>query len=231
MGKINVKEAVKKDYLNEVSHGDNEVKVAYLDPSDYSTITPFFRCKDYFNGIWWSKITSKKINQHGFIWDKDNKRYSDVLDLEKQHLAVKLYNRYSRLDKTLEKNILPAYRDLLWKFEDALGFNRSVITIDHTGKYLLIRFDKGWTKIPYVNSAFHMILRLAFTWVPGSDFFEFYKESKNFLSAYDAAYINQAKDKIKMLLQGRVDSSQKYEDYSADGIESCSGLVSYKLKD
>lgn len=221
-----IDEVSAKFSLSEAGHGQREVQFAYI-TKEGKTITPFCRCKDYFNDMFFTEKTGKAVSIYGFNWKQGNGK--GVLDQDRLTIAVRLRNRnntqefYDIKDEEVKSVFL-----LLKQFNDSNKFNTLEVENSDDNKYVIISFDKKWIEIPYLCSAFHLFIRLGFTYKEGEDLISFYeKGSKNFISPSDESYFRSAKNKIKDLLEGKIDTKQKYEDYNTGNIHNYSGIVNY----
>lgn len=222
---MKIKEAVKHS-LAEIGHGQTEVLFAYVNPNTGDTITPFCKCKDFFNDMFWSRKTGTTISIYGFSWDKtcDNKS----LDGDTLMIAIKLQNKGDHKDILITDEQMQNVLEILYLIEEPNKFEPTEGELCNDGKYLVLKYDRKWSDIPYLNSALYFFVRLGFTYNPSKTIEEQYKDQKNFISPNDAMYYRSANQRVKDLLAGKIDNRQKYEDYNTGTIHNNSGLVYYK---
>lgn len=214
--------------LSEAGHGVKEVQFAFLNPDTNETITPFCMCKDYFNDMFFTKKTGTSVHIYGFKWNKDDDH--GVLDKDQFTIAVRLRDRNNK-EKffDIEEKQIESIFYLLNTFNKSNKFGYLSVYLSDDKKYAIIVFDKKWTEIPYINSAFFLLVRLGFTYNKDEGIIAWYeKGSKNFISPNDESYFKQRKDRIKDLLEGKVDSKQTYDKYTAGSIHNNSGIVGYQ---
>lgn len=220
-----IDELSKKSHLSEMSHGNKEIRFAFIDPEKKTTITPFCRCKDYFTDMFWSNATKQNVDIYGFKWkpDQDN----GILKKDRLSIAIKLTvnGTRSKLTDDNSKNI----KNLLNKFESGLKFKLTETQLSSDGNNIIIDISKQWTKIPYLISALFMLIRLGFSYSEDTDPIEFFESRKSvdFYSCHDQIYFKQAKKRLKDLLNGKIDKKQKFNMYTASSIHDESGLISY----
>lgn len=225
---MKVIEEISSGKLAEINHGPKEVQFAFINPDTGKTITPFCKCKDYFNDMFWSNKVKKSVSVYGFSWTPD--RDKGVLHKDRLCLAIRLIDRddKSKFHKIEEENI-KGIVDIIAQFSEANGFEPATVEREESdGKHIILYFDKKWTEIPYLNSAFFLLVRLGFTYKHGEDVTKDYKTTAKFISPNDEGYLRLVKNKIEDLLKGKIDSKQTYEKYTNDTIHNYSGIVGYK---
>lgn len=224
---MKLKDNVSNSDLSEIGHGPIEASFAYVNPDKETTITPFCRCKDYFNDMFWSNKMKTDINILGFKWKHGED--GGVLDRPTLKLGIRLTKggKTGELQKQKEEQ-LKGILDLLNKIESANGWNLAEGEITEDGNYIILSFDPSWTSKPYINSAFYFFIRLGFTYDSSKDLFEQFQDQKHFLSRNDVMYLRNGESRIKDLLAGKIDNSQTYEQYNSSTIHSSSGLIGYK---
>lgn len=225
---MNIKDNVSKNYnLIEVSHGIREVQIAYINGKTGETLTPFCRCKDYFNDLFYSNKTNKAVKIFGFHW----KPNQDLGELSRNTLvlAIRLRDRNdtSRFYEFTEEERQGIFY-LLSQFTKINDLGRIIVRFSEDKKNLIIYFNKKWTDIPYLNSAFYFLIRMGITYKKDEDIFTWYSNSGKFISPNDQMYFKNSQQRIIDLLSGKIDDRQKYEDYDSGSIHGNSGLVNYR---
>lgn len=212
--------------LSEAGQGEKEVKIALIN-SKGETLTPFCKCKDYFNDMIWSKKTGNDVSVFGFKWHKDDDK--GELDKEFLTMAVKLQARDTKKLIKITKIQIKGVSDLLTRINKALKFKPLGIDICDNDEHLILTYDREWSEYPYLYSAFLLFLRLGFTWDCSDDILAFYsKGGKHFISPHDEGYVRSAKIKIGDILKGKIDKKQKYSMYKTGyDIHGSSGVVGY----
>lgn len=225
----------KKFSLGESSQGSIEMRFALYNKETGRTITPFCRCKDYFNDAFWAKYVGKDvIGQYGFSFSKNGD--DGLFDKDEISLVIRMmprekYDKEGKNLNDLNQENLDNILSLLNKFEEPNGFNKSYGEICEEGKHFIITFDKKWTEIPYLVSALFLLLRLGYYYDCKSSVKEFYTEGNRFISPHDQMYLKGSIHIIEDLEKGIIDRNQKYSDYDTQGsIHNNSGIVGYKSK-
>lgn len=118
--------------------------------------TPF-QCKDYFQDMFWVEYNEKAAEVCGFPWvpggiDKSRKTFTMALAY-KESLAL----RRAGLEAFVNH------------FDDALGFQQTVIEETDHPNILRMVFDGRWTHSAPLVSSFTSIIRLGFTFKDGDD--------------------------------------------------------------
>lgn len=216
--------------LNEISHGSIEVRFAYIDPATGNTITPFCRCKDYFNDMFWSLKTKKPVDCCGFTWDSNDKR-NKFIEGDTLTIAIKLSRKgNSIVNLPVEEKHLYGIEKLFKEMNRGLKYRPIELSLSDDGEHIILSYDRRWSEIPYLNSAFFLFIRLGLTY-EGEDIVEFFSDGKSqkFMSPHDIGYFKAAREKIENIIEGKLDTHQKYEDYPSDSyVHSNSGLVYYR---
>lgn len=214
--------------LSEIGHGQREVQFAFINPETGETITPFCRCKDYFNDMFFTKKTGTSVNICGFKWNKDDD--NGVLDKDELAIAVRLRERNNHQNfYDITKVEVESVFLLLNKFTLANDFGHLAVELSDDNKYIIIKFSKKWMEIPYLCSTFFLLVRLGFTYKKDEDILVWYQGgSKNFISPNDEGYFRSRKDRLKDLLEGKIDKNQTYEMYTTGNIHNRSGIVGYQ---
>lgn len=215
-----------KNYsLSEIGHGNITSQFALYNNTSGEIITPFVMCKDFLGDVFWSNKTNKEGNIYGFKW----KPNEDKGILEKKHLYIVLRKvNQNKIVEAATEDEVKAIACLINKFDKANKFYKSKTELCEEGKNVIVKFDKKWTEIPYLWSAFLLLLRIGFKYDKISDVQEHYKSENNYLSRNDVMYMRTAKGLIKDLEEGFIDSTQTYEQYTAIGqVHNGSGVVSW----
>lgn len=213
--------------LSEIGHGQREVQFAFINPETGETITPFCRCKDYFNDMFFAKKTGISVNICGFKWNKDDD--NGILDKDELAIAVRLRDRDDHNFHDITKEEVESVFSLLNKFTLVNDFGHLAVELSDDNKYIIIRFSRKWIDIPYLCSTFFLLVRLGFTYKKDEDILVWYQSgSKNFISPNDENYFRSRKNRLKDLLEGKIDNNQNYEMYNKVNIHNCSGIVGYK---
>jgi hypothetical protein len=220
--------AAAKVNLSEIGHGNFQVEMAFVSEKTHKNISQIVKCKDFFQDIFWSRKKKSSSSIYGFSWSHDKHDDEFSKDWLSVFARVKDNKKSSYLD--LNNSQTENLKEFINIFNKSLKFELSETQLDETGKYVLIRFHKNWTEYPYVLSAFFLFARLGLTWDGKKDIMEYItKDSNKFLSVNDPVYVNTAKNKIKDLLDGKIDTNQKYEDYKdISSIHNYSGIVNFK---
>lgn len=224
---MNIKETIPNASLVEAGHGDREVRMAFINHKTGETITPFCKCKDYFNDMFFTHNTGDDVNIYGFKWSSGQQK--ELLNSPRLKMAVKTTLRKGAEEPIKEEERF-SIMSLLNKFSKSLGLG--VVNVVHSDdkKHLIVSLNKKWTDIPYLNSAFYFLLRMGFTYNPKEDFIEQYsKGMKKFISSNDYSYFNNQKVKERLLdlLAGKIDTKQNYRMYNNGTIHNNSGIVGY----
>jgi hypothetical protein len=220
----------KKFHLSESGQGVLEMKFALFDRVKKEVITPFCKCKDYFNDAFWTFATGKKtVNQYGFSFSKENG--DGVLDKERLSVAIRFNDRgkeneFLDVDREKLRNML----SLLHRFEQPNNFSKSRGILSEDNKFFIINFDRKWTDIPYLASGFFLLLRMGYHYDRKTPLKEFYaNHPENFISPGDAMYYKNVSDVFDDLESGYIDQSQSYSDFNNHGnVHSFSGIQGYK---
>lgn len=223
---MNIEDSYKDQPLSEIGHGSTEVYFAYVHPKNNKTYTPFAKCKDFFNDMFWTKKTGNPVSIYGFKFTKSQ----DKGDLEEDILvlAIRMSNRNDKKVVKPKEDQLASILTLLNKIEKKLKFKLTEGLLTDDQEYIVLRYDKKWSEIPYLNSAFFFFMRLGITYNKDTDFDKQFSDVKNFISPNDAMYYKSAKQRVEDIMKGKLDTKQKYEDYTAGTIHNGSGLVNYK---
>ena len=152
---MTIKNEISSNSLNEINHGKLNVYFALYDEKKEEIITPFCKCKDYFQDIRWSSETKNDFLVHGFNWKYGV--YEDVLNRKSQYVVMK--KRFESKDENFNEKEVLSLQTLINKFDKSLKFKKTTIDISDDFKYLFIKYDLKWTKIPYLNSVFFLLLR------------------------------------------------------------------------
>lgn len=212
--------------LSEIGHGKREVQFAFMNHKTGKTITPFVRCKDYFNDMFWCYHQKNSCNVCGFSWDSDRER--ELLSEKTLWVAVRLRDR----DKTKEhfditEKEFKGVTAIVSQFSEKLGFKAPEFEMDDTNKYIIIGFDRAWTEIPYLNSALFLLIRMGFTYERTDDPVKFFEKAE-FISPNDTGYYRSAKKRLSDMFEGKVDKNQTYALYSSgSAAHGSSGIVAY----
>lgn len=220
--------------LAEIGHGNRQVEMAFLNPETGENTSQIVKCKDFFQDIFWSRKKKSSSTIFGFSWD--HKKHDDIFSKEVLTIFARVRNNSKR---NLESNTEQRAKNteiFLNKFCDKLSIPLCEANVDETGNYIIVNFHKRWTEIPYLLSAFFLYVRLGLTYDGKKDIEEYVtKDTSKFISSNDPLYVKKALQKIKDMLNGKLDENQKYEDYSdIGGIHNSSGIVnysSYKIKE
>lgn len=212
--------------LTESQQGNIEMKFAFIDEKG-NTISPFCKCKDYFNDIFWSNKVGKSVNIYGLKWkpNQDN----GVLDKDRLNLAIKFCKRGDGEKIAIDKDKISGLDKFFKIVTKKLKFEKTKFSVSDDNMYIIVDYDRSWTLIPYLNSAFFMFLRLGINF-KGKDIIEYYEkgEAEKFISPHDIGYFQSSINKIKDILQGKLDNTQTYEQYTNSDIHDRSGIVNYK---
>lgn len=222
-----VKESKKFGSLSEAGHGSREVKIAYLDPDTGEIITPFCKCKDYFNDMFFSNSANASVHIFGFKWDP--KEDKGILEKPKLMIAIKTTD-HTKGDVPVSESEALSIESLVSKFTRTLKFKKCKFEFSEDKKHFIITFDRSWTDIPYLNSSFYLLIRLGFTYDDSKDFIEQFKESKGkFISSNDQMYLRNVKvqQRFSDMLEGKIDKNQTYKMYTVSDIHNRSGIVGY----
>jgi hypothetical protein len=217
---------ISKNYsLAEIGHGKITSQFALFNSETEEIITPFVICKDFLGDVFWSNKIKKPGNIYGFKWEPNE----DKGILEKEHLFIVLRKvNENKVVEPVTQFEAEAIGILLNKFDSANEFYPTETVLCEEGKNVIVKFDKKWTEIPYLWSAFLLLLRIGFKYDKVSDVQDHYKNEKNYLSMNDIMYMRTAKGLIKDLEEGFIDRTQTYEQYVHIGnIHSGSGVVSW----
>jgi hypothetical protein len=214
-----------KNSLSEIGHGQREVQIAYVNPKNGETITPFCKCKDFFNDMFWSNKEKKDISIYGFKWN--HKDHRDLLDKNVLTIAVHLRDRVNKSIYELKEEERLSVLRLLTKISTSAGLGRVVVRMCEEKKNLVIYFNRKWVDTPYLNSAFYFFVRLGFTYDKDHEILSQYNKSQKFISPNDQIYFKKANSRIKDLLEGKIDKNQTYSSYNSGSIHNASGLVNY----
>jgi hypothetical protein len=223
---MKIKEEISNSTLTEAGHGNREVRFAFINEKGVN-ITPFVKCKDYFNDMFWSNKVNKPINIFGFVWMPGQ----DKGELDKPRLSIAIRTETGRKLVPITEEEKSSIISMLINFSDRLGYGDIVGESEEDGGHFIVHFDKRWTEIPYVNSAFFLLIRAAFGFDPGKEPLEYLTSDKSrFVSFNDQSYLKSVKvrQKFEDLYKGNVDKSQKYEDYNNGNIHNGSGVVGYQ---
>lgn len=222
----------KKARLIESSHGEVSIKMAFINDKG-ETITPFVKCKDYFNDMFWSNKTGNKVTIYGFNWTPNQDE--GVLSKDTLRVAIKKVvtrdldgNGENKIIKLTEDNVKSL--DAFFKqVQKKLKFKKTKFSLCENNDHIIIELDKKWTEIPYINSAFFLFVRIGLTFDPSSTIMEFYKDKnqKKFTSSLDYGYFYNVTNRIQHILDGKIDESQNYDQYTHGNIHSGSGIVGY----
>lgn len=220
--------------LSESGQGSLEMKFAFFNPETEEVITPFCKCKDYFNDAFWAKRNSKNTELvHGFQWNKDDDK--GLFDKDTISIAVKFHEK-TKPENTLEdtkRENLDNIISLLHRFDDGNSFKLSEGDISEDQKFFVITVDRKWTDLPYLLSGLFLFMRLGYHYDRKSNIREYYvgTDAKRFIAPYDASYVRTSIDIIEDIEKGFLDDSQKYSDYqSGYDAHGSSGIVGYKNK-
>lgn len=214
-----------KHSLCEIGHGQREVSFAFLDYEKSETITPYCKCKDFFGDMFWSNDRKEKVAIYGFIWTPNQD--GGVLDKDMLVVSLRLKDKSTHEDHKIKKKEVDSLRSLLDRFNTPLGYTECIAELSDDEKNIIVQFDKRWCQNPYAISCLFFILRLGLTYKVGEDPIEFFSKGNNFISPNDAIYFNKSKQRIIDLLDGKMDTSQKFSDYTIHQIHHNTGLVNH----
>lgn len=216
--------------LSESSHGQIEFKYALIDYDKGETLTPWFKCRDYVNDIFWAYYNNKPILMYGFSCDGTS--YREALDKSTFSFALKLVDRLKVEDRRpIEDHQIAGISLLLHKFDQALGFEPSKVEVCDENCHIIVSVDKAWSVVPYIQSTLMLILRLGWTYDPNKDFIEQYTQNaqgSKFISPHDMAWMPRIKGTLTNILAGKVDRTQKYKITDREDIvHNYYGVVTY----
>lgn len=217
---------ISKNYsLAEIGHGNITSQFALFDKEKGEIITPFVKCKDFLGDVFWSNIKKLAGNIYGFKWSPGEDK--GVLDKDRLFIVLRKLKSDGQFEKSTEDE-MNGIITLINKFETANKFTLSTAELCDESINVIVEFDKKWTEIPYLWSAFLLLLRIGFKYDKVTDVQTHYINEANYLSRNDVMYMRTAKAVIKDLEEGFIDNTQKYENYAAIGsIHNGSGVVSW----
>lgn len=228
MAQVKLKITENKNSLAEIGHGANEVEMAFINEDTGENVSQIVKCKDFFQDIFWSRAKKSSSSIYGFSWshDKNNEVFSRKwLTIFARIKTVKDHN-LTTITKEQVKNL----KIFLNEFCKALKIPLCTTTLDSTEKYVVVKFNSKWTTIPYLLSGFFLYVRLGLTYDGERDIVEYIsKDSNKFLSTNDPIYVKSAMQKIKDMLEGKLDTKQTYDSYiNISDVHNNSGIVNYK---
>jgi len=217
-----------KFHLIESGHGQTEVKFALINKESGETMTPFCKCKDYFSDVFWVKYTGNNvISQYGFSWHVGEDK--GILDRDNVTLAILLSQRITHVKETITQQQVDSILSLLNKIERKNNFNLSIAELCEEKFHIILTFDRKWTEIPYLISAFFMFLRLGFKYEGDESIVKYFDKPEKFISPHDQMYLKKSAEIVKDIENGILDYRQKYLDYTnQSNIHNYSGICNYK---
>jgi len=221
-----IDEVSSKYNLFEIGHGQREVQFAFIDGKTGKTITPFCRCKDYFNDMFFSNKIGKELSIYGFHWKPNQDE--GILDRNTMTVAVRLRDQHTKNIYDLKEEEIQSVRKLMQQVSNKAGLGRIIVRVCEENKNIIVYFNRKWADTPYLNSAFFFFIRLGFTYKNGEDILSWYNKGEKFISPNDQFYFKQGSSRIKDILEGKLDLNQKYEMYTNANIHGASGLIGYK---
>lgn len=219
-----------KFHLTEVGHGNQEMKFALFDKVKQEVITPFCKCKDYFNDAFWTFKTGRAtIAQYGFSFKKEEGE--GILDKPRLSVAIRINPKTDSLSfEKLNKENLTNILSLLYKFEKSNGFTKSRGIVSEDENFFIITFDRKWIEVPYLSSGLFLLLRMGYHYDRKSQLKSFYEgHPEHFLSPNDAMYFKNVWDVLQDLEDGYIDTTQSYSNFSTSSeAHNSSGIQAYK---
>lgn len=213
--------------LAEIGHGNRQVEMAFVDEETGHNISPIVKCKDFFQDIFWSRAKKSSSGIYGFNWshDKHDNAFSKNWLIIFARIRTVKENSLEGLDTDKCKNL----QKFLNSFCKVLKIPVCKAALDEDKNYVTVKFHKQWTEIPYMLSAFLLYVRLGLSYDGEEDIIEYVtKGSKKFISTNDPLYVKSATQKIKDMLEGKIDKRQKYENYlDISNVHNSSGIVNY----
>lgn len=219
-----------KFHLSEGGQGKLQMKFAIYNKDTQEVITPFCMCKDYFSDAFWAKYTGNDVlNMYGFSFKKDDDQ--GLFDKDEISLAIRFVPINSKEFQDVNQENLDNILSFLNRFEKSNNFTLSVGEICEEGKSYIITFDRKWTQMLYLASAFFMFLRLGYYYDRTSEIKEYYSKSDKFITPNDQMYLKSTIEVVEDIEKGYLDKSQKYSDYTTQGqVHGSSGIVGYRSK-
>jgi hypothetical protein len=186
-----------------------------------NALTEKVRCKDYFQDVFWGQYQKKvgeSVTKYGFTWKV----------IPKYHNKLWYYLGMSYINEDMN-NYSSNLLSFLNKIEDKLGFKKSTIIVTDDTKHLLIRFNKSWTKKPYLLSSFLLFSRIGLKY-ENTTISNFLKKWPDSQEKYDNANIRNSMPLLLKIVDGVVfkDTWKSIRD-----IEEChsnSGVVAFNNK-
>lgn len=226
---MKVRTKVEQGRLTEGSHAQVEFKYALLNPESGETLTPWFKCRDYVNDIFWAYYNNAEIDMYGFRCNGNS--FKKFLDMDTFTFAIKLEDKISGKRTPITATHTAGISLLLHKFEQVLGYFPSVLEVCDDTEHIIVTLDKAWSKIPYIQSTLMLLLRLGWTYSPNEDFIEQYTEKaegRKFISPNDMTWMTRIKYVLKQILEGNVDTRQTYDPKDGPNkVHNYYGIVSY----
>lgn len=214
------------DHPSEESQGPAIILGALINPKNGENITGFYKCKDFFNDVFWSRATGKEASIYGVKWSP--KKHDEILSEDYLLYAMEIKtNQFHTPIHTLdaaEKMLV-----LLNMFEKALHLKRSSVEMSDDNDYTLVKFSRGWTKYPHLNSLFFYLTRIGLVYDGKSDPITFFSKfvTKDFPLAKDEMYWRSIHKVLGEMLKGDVDKSFKYELSNSISDAHVRGIVYY----
>lgn len=213
--------------LSEIGHGNITSQFALFSKNKSQTITPFVKCKDFLGDVFWAEETKQNAKIYGFKWDLGQDQGELKEELHYMVLRKQLNGSNASIADCTKEEV-ENIKILLNKFETSLGFIKSDTELSESGKEVVVSYDKKWTEIPYVWSAFLLLLRIGFKYDGKSNIYDYYKDDKNYLSCNDAMYMKTVRDTLLDLENGYIDKLQNYSLYKTIGeMHGNSGVVAW----
>lgn len=205
------------------AYGSPSLQYNLLD-ANFKGIHAPFRCKDYFQDLFFSEFMEKPVSIYGFSW-KPSKAPWAIKD-EVLRIAV----RYKQI---VLKRRIPAAKEFLDQFTTPLGFKPISVYADKTGKIVVFEFNREWITKPVYVSLLTLLMRLSLAYKSGEDtkkFFDRIIAKPDDIGKYDGGYVSQSRAVLEHILGGnKWEPKQDYKQYfnATSTLHNNSGIATF----
>lgn len=213
--------------LNEVSHGPVEWKYALIDPETGIAVTPFFKCRDYLNDIFWSYFNNMEMSIYGYTAKPEY--FKDLLSKDTFSLAIRTQDKVGGTKKPMTPAQLKGLDKTQELFSKGLGFKVYPTELCEEGIHAIVTVDKQWGIIPHIQSMLLYVLRLGINYNPEEDFMTQFGSgnSSKFISLGDQVSFKKVKEVMEKALKGEKFTGKYVSEDNANKVHNYYGVVTY----